>query len=300
MPKKNTTTPAPSTRAITVEPTANALALPPAAQIVLALLQAENATTAADLSDRSGLARSTVTKSLSTLLDRCLATRQVGGHDGARRIADRWFAASGANQLSFAADDAAEAQPGADTPDDKSNASAAKKADSDSESTPNREGTDGRESADRDSTNAEAATAADAAPAETPQAEAIPAAEDGAAETGNEDTVPIEPEPDAEAGKQNAREAGAAGDPQPAPVAPDGDGAAPRLGKGALRAMVEAHLRENPDRAWTPSAISKVLGRSAGAINNACLKLTETGMVTTFPNTPVRFQWNGDASPDAH
>ncbi|GAA2063779.1 hypothetical protein GCM10009839_88980 [Catenulispora yoronensis] len=85
--------------------------------------------------------------------------------------------------------------------------------------------------------------------------------------------------------------------PVAAPVAPSaaqvaGAEASPaRLGKGELRAQVEDHLREHPDRAWTPTAISKVLNRSAGAINNACEKLLETEVVTTFEDKPRRFQW---------
>lgn len=72
------------------------------------------------------------------------------------------------------------------------------------------------------------------------------------------------------------------------------EASAARLGKGELRAQVEQHLREHPDRAWTPTAISKVLNRSAGAINNACVKLGETGTVTAFTDKPIRFQWNGE------
>ena len=323
MPKNKTTA-----TATTVGPTGDAPALPPAAQIVLALLHAESPSTAADLCDRAGLARSTVTKALGTLLERGLATRQEGGHDGARRIADRWFAAREASAPRVAADDTAEAQPGADASDGDSGTSVVKKADGDSESAPDREGIDGGQHGDGDETNAEAATVADAAPANIRQAEAIPAAEDRDAIAGIEDGVSASPEPgggavgdalaemlaeagadtgeaDADddrqsaAGEQSPGAADAAGDAQPAPVALDGEAAASRLGKGALRAMVEAHLRENPGQAWTPSAISKVLGRSAGAINNACLKLTETATVTTFPDKPTRFQWTGDANPDA-
>jgi hypothetical protein len=318
MPKKNTTTkPAPAT---TTEPGADTAALPPAAQIVLALLQPENPTTTAELCDRTGLARSTVTKALAALLDKNLATRQDGGHDGARRIPDRWFATPAATRPPVPVDVAGEGQSGADAPDGNSSAPAAGKVDGDSESAPDREGTGG------DETNADAATVADAATAEAPQAEAIPAAQQGDGEADSEDAVSTEPGPQgeavgdspaeaqtnadaatpaahgaahSEAGEQSRDESDAVSDPGSAPVAPEGEATAPRLGKGALRAMVEAHLRENPGKAWTPSAISKVLGRSAGAINNACLKLTEDGSVTTFGDKPIRFQYTGDASADA-
>jgi len=177
-----------------------------------------------------------------------------------------------------AADDAAEAQPGAGAPDDSGNTSAVKKADSNS--MPDLKASGGEEGVDSDETDADA----DA-----------------------EDAASIQPEPDDEAvgdahgetlaeGGVDTVEADAAGGAKPAP---GGGAAASRLGKGALRAMVQAHLRENPGRAWTPTAISKVLGRSAGAINNACVKLTEDGAVTTFEDKPIRFQWNSDASADA-
>jgi hypothetical protein len=93
---------------------------------------------------------------------------------------------------------------------------------------------------------------------------------------------------------------------QPDPVHPvavlgaaGAEASAARLGKGELRAQVKAHLRENPDRAWTPTAISKVLNRSAGAINNACEKLLETEAVTTFDDKPRRFQWRPDQDASA-
>src|SRR5262245_59287792 len=51
-----------------------------------------------------------------------------------------------------------------------------------------------------------------------------------------------------------------------------------RLGQGHLRAMVLKHLRAQPaDAALTPSQIARALGRSAGAVANACDKLTATG-----------------------
>ena len=114
-------------------------------------------------------------------------------------------------------------------------------------------------------------------------------------------------EPDELADGVTERDGAVSGAAQPDPVFPVAAPGAPsaaqvagaealaaRLGKGELRAQVEDHLREHPDRAWTPTAISKVLNRSAGAINNACEKLLETGVVTTFEDKPRRFQWRSD------
>lgn len=277
MPKKKTTAkPAPTE---TDAPTADAPALAPAAQIVLALMDAENATTAAGLAERAGLARSTVTKALGALLDQGLAVRQDGGHEGARRIADRWFAAPGATPPPAATDDG---QPGAqpDTGDESACLDGA-----DDEAVLNAESA---EDGDADGASDETEPNAEpAAPEASRAAEPSEAVDPGTAEAPAND-------PDAVDG-QSPDEAVAGADPDRAPVAPDSGDGAPRLGKGELRSMVEAHLRENPDRDWTPTAVSKVLGRSAGAINNACVKLAETGSVTTFPDKPVRFRWNAAA-----
>lgn len=71
----------------------------------------------------------------------------------------------------------------------------------------------------------------------------------------------------------------------------------PRLAKGALRAMVEQHLRTNPERAWTPGAIAKAISRSAGAVTNACEKLLLDGAMEgglhTWEDKPRRYQYTG-------
>lgn len=266
MPNKKTATSAP---AKTTAPSRDTPALPPAAQIVLALL-GKDGTTAAELSDRAGLGRSTVTKALASLLDQGLALREQGGHEGARRIADRWFAAPAAAPPRAAAGDGrAEAQLDAEASDGEAVAvdsapvggeQAAERADA---------GAGGEGAADEPTGDVEANTD------EAPAAEA----EHVSSNTAND---------------QSADEVGAADESVPAQAVSGEEHAAQRLGKGELRAMVEAHLRGNPDREWTPTAISKVLGKSAGAINNACVKLVESGDVATFPDKPGRFQWNGD------
>jgi hypothetical protein len=300
MPKKQTT--AMSAPAETATPTADGPALPPAAQIVLALMDVENATTAAGLAERAGLARSTVTKALAVLLDQGLAVRQEGGHEGARRIADRWFAAPGATPPPAAEDDQAKAQPDADvepaTPNSADGWSDEAAPDDEPcaeppapEAGPTAEpGAAGPEAADA---GAVGAVPDGEASGDGPAAEPTEAVDPGTAEAPAADP---EVAPSGAVDGQSPDQAVAGAEPDPAPAASDAEDAAPRLGKGALRAMVEAHLRENPDREWTPTAISKVLGKSAGAINNACVKLAETGSVAILPDKPVRFRWNGAAS----
>ncbi len=48
---------------------------------------------------------------------------------------------------------------------------------------------------------------------------------------------------------------------------------APATRPGALRGLVEEHLRKFPDAAFTPHQVGKVLTRSAGAVANALDKL---------------------------
>jgi hypothetical protein len=57
---------------------------------------------------------------------------------------------------------------------------------------------------------------------------------------------------------------------------------------GALRDLVEEHLRKFPETAFTPHQVGKVLTRSAGAVANALDKLVSLGtaeMVTDKPRT---------------
>jgi hypothetical protein len=63
---------------------------------------------------------------------------------------------------------------------------------------------------------------------------------------------------------------------------------APATRPGALRDLVEEHLRKFPGTAFTPHQVGKVLTRSAGAVANALDKLVALGtaqMVTDKPRT---------------
>lgn len=62
-----------------------------------------------------------------------------------------------------------------------------------------------------------------------------------------------------------------------------------RLGKGALRGVVEDFLRERPEEEFGPSTIGKALNRSAGAVNNACEKLVTEGYARRTRQAPKRF-----------
>ena len=63
---------------------------------------------------------------------------------------------------------------------------------------------------------------------------------------------------------------------------------APATRPGALRDLVEEHLRKFPGTAFTPHQVGKVLTRSAGAVANALDKLVSLGtaqMITDKPRT---------------
>jgi hypothetical protein len=71
-------------------------------------------------------------------------------------------------------------------------------------------------------------------------------------------------------------------------AAASGRHAAPATRPGALRDLVEEHLRKLPGTAFTPHQVGKVLTRSAGAVANALDKLVSLGtaeMVTDKPRT---------------
>jgi hypothetical protein len=53
---------------------------------------------------------------------------------------------------------------------------------------------------------------------------------------------------------------------------------APATRPGALRDLVEDHLRKFPEAAFTPHQVGKVLARSAGAVANALDRLVSLGI----------------------
>lgn len=62
-----------------------------------------------------------------------------------------------------------------------------------------------------------------------------------------------------------------------------------RLAPGALRGMVEDHLREHPGRDFSPNAMAKSLSRSAGAVHNALEKLVAGGYAVRTSDKPRKY-----------
>ena len=65
---------------------------------------------------------------------------------------------------------------------------------------------------------------------------------------------------------------------------------APATRPGALRDLVEEHLRKFPDAAFTPHQVGKVLTRSAGAVANALDKLVSLGIAQMVTDKPRTYQ----------
>lgn len=81
-----------------------------------------------------------------------------------------------------------------------------------------------------------------------------------------------------------------------AQAGPGGD--RPRLAPGQLREQVMAYLHAQPAGSrHTPGQIAKALGRSAGAIANACGTLTATGQAVLASDKPRAYTAAAAASP---
>lgn len=82
--------------------------------------------------------------------------------------------------------------------------------------------------------------------------------------------------------------------PTTAPVS--GVPSAGRLGKGVLRDAVRRHLLANPETAFTPTALSKALVKSSGAISNALDVLVAAGDAVLVREKPRTFQASSSVS----
>jgi hypothetical protein len=63
-----------------------------------------------------------------------------------------------------------------------------------------------------------------------------------------------------------------------------------RLGKGVLREAVLEHLRTHPELTFTPTALSKALTKSSGAISNSLDALVASGNAVLVREKPRTFQ----------
>ncbi|PZT71574.1 hypothetical protein [Streptomyces sp. AC1-42T] len=68
-----------------------------------------------------------------------------------------------------------------------------------------------------------------------------------------------------------------------------------RLARGGLRQMVYEHLDAHPGDEVTAPRLAKTLGRSAGAVANALVKLTDQGQAELVGESPRRYRLAGQA-----
>lgn len=69
-----------------------------------------------------------------------------------------------------------------------------------------------------------------------------------------------------------------------------------RLGNGELRRMVARVLADDPGTEFGPRAISKLTGRSSGAIGNALEVLVRDGHADRTQDAPRRYRANADTA----
>jgi predicted transcriptional regulator len=272
---KNPVKPTPKPTSDTPATSSTPTTAPTAALTVRSLLSAGTGANIADLAEKAGLSRTTVSKTLSALEGEGAARRENGGREGAHRAPDRWFATRHT-------DDAAPASPDPE-PEALSPAPAP---------------TVGHDLAPEP---VEEATAEPGDPAI-----AQPSSASGEPGTSSSEDTPAEPEP-APVGQPAtspdrqpvapaaARPAKPAKKSPATPVAPAAQptGEERRLPKGALRTMVADHLAGNPDLVITASKLGKVLDRSSGAVANALDKLIEQGAVEQVGTKPRTFRHLG-------
>ncbi|MGO4615669.1 hypothetical protein AB4305_14940 [Nocardia sp. 2YAB30] len=121
----------------------------------------------------------------------------------------------------------------------------------------------------------------------------------GATAQPDSGTAPADPGPDT--GRPESAVSAPTGD-EPADPAPDTPAPGPdvavvqqespeRLAPGALRGQVEDFLRDHPDTEFSPHQIGKAITRSSGAVHNALVKLTETGLATQTSAAPKKFRF---------
>lgn len=133
-------------------------------------------------------------------------------------------------------------------------------------------------------------------PAEAEAEPQAPASDE--AEEAPQSAAPAPQAAPAEAPAAEADTAAPEADAPPAPAeAPTADKApsGTRLARGGLRQMVYEHLEAHPDDAVTAPRLAKALGRSAGAVANALVKLTEQGQADLVGESPRRYRLAGQA-----
>lgn len=230
-----------------------------------AALHANPDSTSTELSTAAKIAKSTAQKILTRWAGDGTVTRTPGVPDGGRRAADRWAITPDA------------AGTPADTEQDRVVAPVDDTA------------TAGTPQPTPDTTDTAPADGADPEPTDSAPIATAPA------DTAPVDPAPVDTEPDTTAADDAPETVAPADAELVAEIAePMVDGAASdanaRLAPGALRGMVEDHLRDHPDKEFSPVDIArKVGGKSSGAVSNALDKLVKDKIAVQTKERPKRF-----------
>lgn len=242
-----------------------------AAAEVWAALTANPDSTASAIAKAAKVSNTTAGKALAALEKDGLATRTRGSGAGRSRIPDTWTAV-------LPTDSDTPTIPEADTSpagDEQETATA---------NPPTAEA--------MDDDNADTSATPDAT---TPATDDLPITPTGgpAADEPPDDTEPTPPpDEDADGETGDSDEANTAEQDNPsstadaAPAHTTGNG---RLGKGELRAMVADHLATHLDSDFTPTRLSRILGRSSGAIANALDALVRAGEAVQTRDKPIAY-----------
>lgn len=276
-------------------------ALPATALAVRALLTANAGLTIAELAARAELSRSTVSKATNTLETAGAARREPGSRQGIERTPDLWFAIT-PSPMPGHEQESVPPSTGSNTERETSEPDAAAadanepslEAGTGEASTPETTADTAEPAPSRAPNPAEEYGAANGGDEQRPGAEPAASAP-GEPQTAEPATVPAhtgEPAESAEAGQSEPAQIGAAQvDTASEPISTVAAASTSQpLGKGGLRALVDAHLEAHPEQHFTPSQLGKALGRSSGAISNALDKLVELHRAELTCPKPRRFQ----------
>ncbi|GAA1918856.1 MarR family transcriptional regulator [Streptantibioticus ferralitis] len=213
-------------------------------------------TTAAALAEATGIGRSTAAKALARLEKDGRVRRDPGTPDGNRRVASHWYPTHPAPLHTNT--------PEAQTSDPH-----------DSQELPTA-------APDTPTSPAPDEDSAHEAPAETETSiRSKESTEPAQIDSATAEDAPCETAESASA----AREESAA--PKLTVVT---GGSKQRLAPGGLRQMVLDHLQAHPDGEFTATALSRVIGKSSGAIANALVTLEKHGQARQVNDHPRRYQ----------
>ncbi|MFF2811809.1 hypothetical protein ACFVT2_32480 [Streptomyces sp. NPDC058000] len=283
--------------------------------------------TVTELALAAGIGHSTAGRALTILEKRGLAARTPGGHDGPRRTPDLWRLAP--NDKAISSDGNSHSPGNNESTPSTTNTPALSATDAPepvgNETGNSESSVDNAGSVALTTQSVDSETQPDA-PDPAPHADPTHDTTSAAAAADQPDPDNTQPAPDTEGTNPTTRQETAVAprelgqnaehdksddgdDKAPAPQAASEPSTKPadaitlpsakrRLAPGALRHMVIDHLQAHPDEAFTATKISRIIGRSSGAIANSLDKLASQGTVEQVSDRPRMFRLAASAPAD--